>query len=84
MMAPAIEGAHFSHVIGFVEEALRFELVKAVGRKGRRKYFVVQVFNVLPYKINKSSLVLLYRTTNLHECLQRKDHDRQRKHVPLA
>ena len=30
-------------------------------------YLVVQVLNVFLYRINKLGLVLLYRTTNLHE-----------------
>ena len=30
-------------------------------------YLVVQVLNVLLYRINKLSLVLLYRATNLYE-----------------
>ena len=39
-----------------------------VGKEGGSGYLVVQVLNVLLYKIDKFILVLLYRTTNLHEC----------------
>ena len=35
---------------------------------GRGEYLVVQVLNVLLYRIDELRLVLLYRTTNLHEC----------------
>ena len=36
-------------------------------KEGGRGYLVEQVLNVLLYGIDKLSLVLLYRTTNLHE-----------------
>ena len=45
-------------------------------KEGRRGYLVV--FNVLRYRINEFSLVLLYRTLNRHQCRQQKDHNRQR------
>ena len=37
-------------------------------KEGGRGYLVVQVFNVLPNRINQLSLVLLYCATNLHKC----------------
>ena len=44
-------------------------------KEGRRGYLVV--FNVLLYRVNEFSLVLLYRTLNRHQC-RSENYNRQR------